>query len=155
MSEITTFYKDKKKTNAVYPITKTRAIFDDNNVNLEQRLNEALQLQMDLLWTNANPKSAFAPQTISLDLSSYKLIAISFTAHTGATSAGGDLHILEKNISNISVSQGSNSGIVDTRSFQRIIAKIDDNGVEFGNGIGSSATTESGVNMPYRIYGIK
>ena len=68
MSMITTFYKDKEKTNALYPITKTRAIYDDNNVNLEQRLNEALQLQMDLLWENASPKSSFVSQTVSLNL---------------------------------------------------------------------------------------
>ena len=39
MSIITTFYSDEEKTNALYPITKTKAIYDDNNVNLEQRLN--------------------------------------------------------------------------------------------------------------------
>lgn len=39
-------------------------------------------MQMDLLWENASPTSSFAEQTINLDLSSYKFVAIDFRATT-------------------------------------------------------------------------
>lgn len=52
MSKITTFYSDKEKTNAMYPITRTKAIYDDNNVNLEQRLNEAMRHTVIETWTD-------------------------------------------------------------------------------------------------------
>lgn len=80
-SQVVTLYKDKAKTDALYPRTKTSAISDDNNMTLSQiisELNNNLGLKLDLLWENASPTSAFGQQTISLDFSHYELILIYF-----------------------------------------------------------------------------
>ena len=42
-------------------------------------------LAAELLWTNENPSSAFAEQTIELDLSSYKKIIISLMSSANST----------------------------------------------------------------------
>lgn len=39
MSQVVTLYKDKEKTNALYPRTKVSAISDDNNTSLQELLN--------------------------------------------------------------------------------------------------------------------
>ena len=38
---------------------------------------------LDLLWENANPSSAFEPQTINLDLSDYKMVCVTFKNYIG------------------------------------------------------------------------
>ena len=40
-----------------------------------------IQKNMVLLWTNPNPTSAFAAQTISVDISEYSFVAIEFKSH--------------------------------------------------------------------------
>lgn len=40
-----------------------------------------IQKNMVLLWTNPNPTSAFAAQTISVDISEYSFVAIEFKTH--------------------------------------------------------------------------
>lgn len=152
MSMITTIYKDKEKTNALYPITKTRAIFDDDNVNLEQRLNEALKLQMDLLWTNASPTSTFAPQMISLDLNDYKAIVIT----TNTTNI--DWQVSRDQIFVINSEKKVLYGGYDKNSFRYFT--ISATGIVFETGYfqssyGTSKTANDDLSTPYKIYGIK
>lgn len=45
-----------------------------------------LYMEDEPLWTNANPTSSFAAQTVSLDLSGYTFVAIKFLADTGSSS---------------------------------------------------------------------
>lgn len=45
---------------------------------LNKKADLGKALTVNLLWTNASPTSVFNPQTISLDLSNYKIILISF-----------------------------------------------------------------------------
>lgn len=87
-NKITTLYEDSAKTTALYPRTKTSAVSDnDGNTLGEVAVYHAqdlasgvkgvdLHLDMDLLWTNASPTSAFAAQTISIDYSLYNFLFI-------------------------------------------------------------------------------
>lgn len=152
MSKITTFYSDKEKTNALYPITKTNAIYDNNNVNLEQRLNEVLKLQMDLLWTNASPTSEFAPQTISLDISAYKLLCIDFRLWN--TVERFVSYIADIKLPNHSFGAFVQNFIV-YREFD-----INSNNILFGAGSwkftqSSEWIASDNACIPFRIYGVK
>lgn len=116
-------------------------------------------LKMDLLWTNASPKSTFGGQTINLDLSQYKQIKIVFKLAT-------DVNNIEcSNFFNLSnnyiltpmyQSYGSSSG-----SFVafREIAYIKASGINIGNGKKATAFTsysdDDSLIIPYQIYGVK
>ena len=84
-------YTDANKTNGIYPNTVFSAVYTDdmsttlgniasyNATTLVSGVNPIqIGIDMDLLWTNASPTSAFAAQTVSVDLSDYEEIYIIF-----------------------------------------------------------------------------
>lgn len=102
----------------------------------------------DLLWTNASPGSAFAAQTIALDLSSYTLILIIARRTTDAEYISAVGNIGAKAYMNYTATSGSTI-YSRTRKFGISASGI---AVEAGY-------TGSGVNnsycIPVWIYGIK
>lgn len=99
-----------------------------------------------LLWTNASPTSAFASQTISLDLSDYDYFLLDTYTDGGNTTEqlnmckkGGDLVTISANL-----------------NFMRI-NHFSDTGVTFDDCIyysGNSPVTVNTYNIPARLYGI-
>ena len=49
---------------------------------------------MDLLWENASPEISFVPQTVSLDLSNYKLVLIYFERTTDRNYYDSDITLI-------------------------------------------------------------
>ena len=111
---------------------------------------------LDLLWTNANPSSNFAAQTVAVDLSGYTYVGIIFKSSTGATyNFSTPLYIFQKN----SYWSYNNEG--GGYLIQRVVNVLNDgSGITFGdcsrlntypNG---TRTTDNGRLIPYQIYGI-
>ena len=101
------------------------------------------------LWENASPSSAFAGQTISIDLSGYDLVAI-----CGWYNAATQI----QSWSFVSVpGTGWMYHYVNYRQRRDVFASV--SGVSFGNGNEAAQTgdlyTNNSVMIPYRIYGIK
>ena len=106
-----------------------------------------------LLWTNSDPYASFAAQTITLDITPYRMVMIDFIASGSAGkwkvmirqyAAGGD------NIVTMSLAT----------SYYRVFA-VSGTSIAFGdcntfNAYNNWAETVSNqVLIPYRIYGIK
>ena len=118
--------------------------------NLENLIGTS-GLQMDLLWTNASPTSAFASQTISLDLNNYKSVLILTKEHP-----------VVNNISTHLIPINNKAYILhsDSNTFQyRRIETITTSYISFTsgyicNGYGN-ATEDDNRAYPIEIYGIK
>lgn len=104
------------------------------------------------LWTNPNPNSTFAPQTVSLDLSSYDRVAIT----------DGDMIYYCKIPGNVFMTRigtvdGTDTGNVTIYNRKCTVAV---NGITFGNGgyvtsLPNKITTNNDNQKPVKIYGIK
>lgn len=96
-----------------------------------------------LLWTNPNPTNGFSAQTLTLDLSKYDLIFISY--YTRAYSDRGFYHsiMISKNTKFYMYS----FDLDGNRKFRDVTAT--DTGINFGTPNSSEAC------MPYQIYGIR
>lgn len=111
---------------------------------------------MDLLWTNPSPSSAFASQTISLNLSKYKFVYITFKRTTGTSIDSYAMSLfLMKGLSGIAMSYGEAYGIIF-----RDITSVTDSYIKFGGGSYGTAsklgiTTDNNFGIPYKIYGIR
>lgn len=109
----------------------------------------------DLLWTNASPSSSFAGQTVSLDLSDYKFVAIRFFE---AGSAYGGMDIASKGTRSV-FSRASVSGeLVTMRTYGRYF-NATDAGVVFYEAYRTdstgSAIQDNSMAVPYQIYGVR
>lgn len=103
----------------------------------------------ELLWTNASPTSAFAAQTVSLDLSGYDFVLVyamwSKTYQQPVPPFFAFIGIVDA----ILIGLQSNNAASLERSFN-----VTSTGVAFGVGkLGGSTNNE--MLIPYRIYGIK
>ena len=107
-----------------------------------------------LLWENPNISTAFAPQTISLDLRKYDAVEISFK-HYFSGDTPQSMARAEKNVTCCcAVPTYSN------RSLPRRDFKATDTGVTFGYGSGFDDTytwyaQNNNWAIPVKIYGIK
>lgn len=126
--------------------TDLSATYDDFEPyvkSLRQLTNSALN--MDLLWTNASPTSTFEPQTISLDLSNYKLVLI-------RSKLKGDMEWYYDSL----LAKGTNLRCLvpnnDTRV--RLISLIDDSGVDFADALYNQEISNFTC-IPYQIYGVR
>ena len=107
--------------------------------------------KMDLLWTNASPTTAFTPQTVSLDLSDYRLIGIEFNYYKGTVDFVVTCFMQKHGFKEMCI--GSALGKPAYRG-----ATVTNSGVTFteGNtGNGSTYSTNNDVQIPYKIYGVK
>ena len=111
-----------------------------------------------LLWTNQNPTSAFSPQTINIDLSSYSMIMVrtysyAISAYYGITTIG-----FKGTHRNIITSFGNTTGPGYLNFFMREFI-CNDSGIQFSEGysrqITSSSTpsVDNNFNVPIEIYG--
>lgn len=110
-----------------------------------------------LLWKNASPTSAFAEQTISVDLSAYDLTYIFFRYSTATDQR--NVLIADKGTSCIDfISYQKNEGLA-LRVSSRTVA-VRDQGVSFSSctekeTTKTSITTKDNCVIPTAIYGIK
>ena len=120
---------------------------------------------IDLLWTNSSPTTAFQPQKISVDLSSYEQVIIQFSgnpAGSGEPMSSWSANIVAENkgVSNARIATGSSYGSVGAISYNRYITSIDDTGITFGNGsicqgTQQGETLNGAFGIPQKIWGIK
>lgn len=120
--------------------------------NIENMINNGV-LKFDLLWTNANPKSEFAQQTISVNLSTYDLILIDFFRDSISDLTSQILIPSESQYSSITMYSWPLATIL-YREFH-----IADNSISFSDGarmINFGTDTHDNYKMiPYKIYGVK
>lgn len=119
-------------------------------------------LQMVLLWENASPTSAFAAQTVSLDLSGYEAVFIvataKFTPGDGVATTGeaGWLGFVGK-VLILQTIEVSSDATYRTQLYLRT-ATVNSDGIVFGDAVqgttGTFSATDSKV-IPLRIYGMK
>lgn len=103
--------------------------------------------RMELLWTNSAPTSAFAQQTVSLDLSEYMYIVIEMDQDTNLSRGryyfGTVGFVISMSLVPTSI----------TNAYTRT-ATISASGINFTVGyVGSSSNNNAMI--PYHIYGIK
>ena len=113
-------------------------------------------LEPVLLWENSSPTTAFAAQTISLDLTDYTGVIIEFNESDVMQNLAGRLYC--KKTDNYSRFVGV--GYVAPAQSQvstsaRCVIKVDNNGVEFGNSATNNLGNNQAILIPIRIYGVK
>lgn len=106
---------------------------------------------MDLLWTNSAPTSAFATQTVAISLTGYKTVVI-----VSKVTKSGEFYITSY------IAVGSTNTIVFPMDYIYFRdATVATTGVTFGGGKrsntygASTATSDNNDIIPYKIYGIK
>lgn len=101
------------------------------------------------LWTNPNPDSAFAAQTVSIDLSSWHLICIlAKPQNTGATTSAFLAAVGTENILTV-------PNLGSTQYFYKRNATISTSGVTFSTGYrNTNGTSGTGYCIPTAIYGL-
>lgn len=106
-------------------------------------------MKTDLLWINSAPTTAFAAQTISLDLSGYSMVAIESSQNWTTNN-----HFTGTSYCSV----GSKTMLFSMWSSAILCreATVATSGVTFTDAYGSNATSanNSGA-IPYKIYGIK
>ncbi len=113
-----------------------------------------------LLWTNSNPTNAFGNQTISLDLSNYEAVAISFGkgVYWGADDQQIRTHIFKKiNDEQGMVLDGGYSGASVRGSLVRYFT-MSDSGITFTKNYAGYPSISDGygnICIPVSIYGYK
>ena len=109
-----------------------------------------LPLSMKLLWTNSNPSTSFAAQTVSLDLSGYDAVYI-LARNVPVTDTQNSL------VSMLALKGQASSLVVTSRLSNNTGARrftATDTGVAFEY-CGYNGQTNNDVLVPYKIYGIK
>lgn len=111
------------------------------------------------LWTNSSPTSAFASQSIGIDLSGYDLFYVKFKEQSDSTGSSEFFFVYSKtsgdnNTTARWVSRTGSNIFFNTRSFQ-----IKNTGFTFWEGQrntqgSSSATTNNKYMVPWEIYGL-
>lgn len=98
-----------------------------------------------LLWTNPNPTTNFAAQTVSLDLTDYSGVIVEI--NKSGTSQILTTRVYAKKTDDFSV---FGCGYIADVSIARNILAVNDTGVQFG-----AVNTGTEVCIPYKIYGVK
>ena len=111
-------------------------------------------ISMELLWENASPASQFAKQTVSLDLSKYDMVEISFNLQTGVLAISHQLQCKVDGGRVIAATPG-------TQKYHRRSANVSKTGINFGDCSAYTysstveTTTTNGTLIPVFVYGIK
>ena len=113
-------------------------------------LNDALTLkaQYTLLYTNASPGSAFAAQTLSLDLSTYDSALVEYYVNVATMGYLPSIRVAigRENLMAITLADGSRY----TRN-----VSANNNGLTFGDAYLNGQTVSNSSNVPLRIFGVK
>lgn len=119
-----------------------------NGKSVESALNELYEKNnFDLLWTNDNPTTNFAAQTLSLDLSNYNYVIV-----VTRTSTSEDYKNRASTIIPIGGTVYTGVGVSEDRAMR--YAKASSSGIEFSDahyGLQDNNTYA----IPYKIYGVK
>lgn len=113
-----------------------------------------------LLWTNPNPNTTFAAQTVSLDLTDYDAIDLEVIQAAGGNPINYSWFTLTKDKHNNTSMVGIQFGAYPSVNFSRDVY-VTNTGIAFddarykGTNSTSAATVGNGYNVPNRIYGIK
>lgn len=118
-----------------------------------QEAMDAKQERLTLLWTNSTPSSAFAAQTLSIDLTDYDYVHVFAYSDTGSTRLQ-DAGITVKDAGTGMLRVGPGSASVQSPIYARSISAISNSGIEFSSGY-SNATAGTSYLIPARIYGGK
>ena len=127
---------------------------------MEAAIANAGHIEMDLLWENASPTSAFEPHTIEVDLSDYSTIIMTFKSYVSYDYKGITTIFKKGEAAVVSVISGGGSQNTGALwASNRLITASDDNGITVGQGTympytGSAAVRNDSL-LPYQIYGIK
>lgn len=112
--------------------------------------------EMDLLWTNASPTSAFAAQTINLDLSEYDLIEIHFNMDASASTTIGEVTDKRIPVGKKAFCFGINGTAICSRNVTVSANSIViEEGKAYGTYANATAYTTNTHLIPTIIYGIK
>lgn len=111
-------------------------------------VGKVIGINIDLLWTNASPTSEFAKQTISLNLSNYKMVYIVIRRSTTNNNLHNSL-VVKKGESGFIFAYLGGYGLL-----YREIESVSNSGVNFGVGV-MQGSTDNQYGIPIYIYGIK
>lgn len=103
---------------------------------------------MQALWQNSSPTSAFAAQTVQVDLSKYDGILLFFLATTTDTNRMSSMICLKGYKSVFS------DVVVGATAIRSRTATVSNTGVEFSTGYNNTSSNTSSA-IPYKFYGIK
>lgn len=109
-------------------------------------------LEPVLLWENSNPTSAFAAQTVSLDLSDYAGVLVECELDISHNDIITRAYIKKEDYDLVGFGAGSGGAGSATSAVGRTV-KVDDNGVIFGNGYTTAVNNTASI--PVKIYGVK
>lgn len=101
------------------------------------------------LWTNADPSSNFAAQTVSVDLSGYSVIAIKYCAQTGQGRYACSMVIKDGDSYYVTIGINSTSN----NYYYKRGASADSSGVTFTTGYRNTSESTSYA-IPVAIYGV-
>lgn len=107
-----------------------------------------------LVWTNPNPTSSFAEQTLSLNLSGYTWVKILFRRETNNAIIAAEVEVPIDGETQIVA-----SGLADASNHlgRRIVDYASSSGIRFQGGnkynsYAAVATQDNSVLLPYKIY---
>lgn len=110
---------------------------------------EPVDLSPVLLWTNPNPTSAFAAQTVSLNLTEYAGVIVEFINKGEANNIRSRVYAKKSDFGTYPIG----AGFVSTNAYARNIVAVSDTGVEFSEAVTTS--TNNDFVIPMKIYGVK
>lgn len=102
------------------------------------------------VWTNSNPSSAFAAQTINLDLSGYKAIEIVFANSSTANQGGVIIKMIPATGASLTVLTNNTT---NTTGLRQRTCSATSTGVSF-SAARNGSNADNGVVIPLHIYGI-
>ena len=123
-----------------------------NNTALlgEGNISVGADLNLELLWENSSTSTAFSAQTITLNLSSYKLFLLLFKRYIGDD--GAQQIVVGKGY-NMIMSDAAYKIIFRNFELTDISIIFQDNLIE--STYGSNYSTDNDYMLPYKIYGIR
>ena len=112
-------------------------------------IGKVIGINMDLLWTNADPYNPFAGQTLELDISNYKLLVIVSLPNSGnINNMLTNLFVVGINQNRISLSYYSNDRTL-SRVFELNASSIIISGATL------NGSSDDNKLIPYKIFGVK
>lgn len=128
------------------------------NTTANRALDEAQKSELQLLWTNPAPSVAFAPQTVTVDLSEFDFIEIYFCESTSRTHYKSEMTLKNHSTRLTDMYLAASSCELYTRT----VTAITDAGITFDDGITGKVTasnyarsTDNSKMIPEAIYGGK
>ena len=103
-----------------------------------------------LLWTNPSPTSAFAAQTVSLDLTNYIGVIVDFINDDVNYTRSRVYAKKSDSFSSFPIGAGY---VSSTNAYSRNIVNVSDTGVQFSDAATTSAQNQFVI--PFKIYGVK